>query len=542
MVSFTVRFKDAHSHGWQWARDHNSTNDGHLLYQSESNPGRSLSTYFDGIDPAFDAHKERPETPDTLLWSVVIPAHAASGKDSGVTRHKLGIPKDTIRWFSLVRHWTPWLAPRHGKEKFCPDKDAILSAFLRSDGLHVVVLALSGVDDVLTTLNHDDDGNVVVQGRNDASENLQSRLLVALGKSFELANCAVMYHARKIISQYGTASGEEQAEIKTLVEKDVKAEWLESWYDGFSYCTWNGLGQNLTEDKIYGALDSLRRSDIHITNLIIDDNWQSLDNEGEGQMSRRWLEFEANKKGFPSGLKATTTKIRNEHKSIAHIAVWHALLGYWGGVSPEGKIAKDYGVTKVRSHHEVADGWMHVVDAENAGQMYNDFYRFLSNSGIDSVKTDAQFMIDGLEEADVRRRLIRRYQDVWTIASLRHFSAKAISCMSQAPQILFHSQMPTNRPRLLVRNSDDFFPGKKETKSSVSGLLTAARAEIHDSHPWHIFCNAHNSLLTQHLNVLPDWDMFQTDHPWAGFHAAARCLSEDRSISPTSRRNTTLAS
>jgi hypothetical protein len=79
--------------------------------------------------------------------------------------------------------------------------------------------------------------------------------------------------------------------------------------------------------------------------------------------------------------------------------------------------------------------------------------------------------------------------------------------MSQTPQILFHTQLPKNKPRLLVRNSDDFFP------------------EVPASHPWHIFCNAHNSLLTQHLNVLPDWDMFQTSHPWAGFHAAARCVS-----------------
>lgn len=29
----------------------------------------------------------------------------------------------------------------------------------------------------------------------------------------------------------------------------------------------------------------------------------------------------------------------------------------------------------------------------------------------------------------------------------------------------------------------------------------------------------------EHLNVLPDWDMFQTDHPWSSFHGAARCLS-----------------
>jgi len=29
----------------------------------------------------------------------------------------------------------------------------------------------------------------------------------------------------------------------------------------------------------------------------------------------------------------------------------------------------------------------------------------------------------------------------------------------------------------------------------------------------------------QHLHILPDWDMFQTDHEWAYYHAAARCIS-----------------
>lgn len=29
----------------------------------------------------------------------------------------------------------------------------------------------------------------------------------------------------------------------------------------------------------------------------------------------------------------------------------------------------------------------------------------------------------------------------------------------------------------------------------------------------------------EHLNVLPDWDMFQTDHFYSNFHGAARCLS-----------------
>ncbi|KAL8958994.1 MAG: hypothetical protein Q9193_004056, partial [Seirophora villosa] len=54
--------------------------------------------------------------------------------------------------------------------------------------------------------------------------------------------------------------------------------------------------------------------------------------------------------------------------------------------------------------------------------------------------------------------------------------------MSQIPQILFHTQLTTNKPRLMVRNSDDFFPG------------------VPSSHPFHIFTNAFNALLTSHLN------------------------------------------
>jgi hypothetical protein len=150
---------------------------------------------------------------------------------------------------------------------------------------------------------------------------------------------------------------------------------------------------------------------------------------------------------------------------------------------------------------------MLVVAEEDVNRFYREFYQFLSSAGIDSVKTDAQFFIDELDGAADRRQLTRAYQDAWSMSHLRSFAGKAISCMSQSPQIIFYSQLRTNKPRVLLRNSDDFFP------------------EVPASHPWHIFCNAHNAIFNQFLNVLPDWDMFQTSHEWASFHAAARCVS-----------------
>ncbi|KAK6002831.1 hypothetical protein QM012_001581 [Aureobasidium pullulans] len=504
-VSFTVKFQIGDDSGWKWIKDQSGLDDGQIHYQ-QSHEELGFPEYFHGTSSDINIRKTTADTPNTKLYSITAPIKPAKGKDSGYSKHVLGTPKDFTRWFSLVRLWSPWLAPRQGRNKFNLDKDAILASFLRHDGAHVVCLAISGVEDVLTVLQHDDSGNVIIQGRNDREKEGISHVVVAVADSFEVANAAVMYHARKLVGGYESATGQTEAETKTLMDKNVKAEWLEEWYDGFTYCTWNGLGQKLTVDKINEALESLRKENIIIENLIIDDNWQSL-SEGQTQMDRAWTDFDANKEGFPKGLKHAVSDIRKNHPNINHIAVWHAILGYWGGVAKDGDIAKKYKTTKVQKEPGVAEGEMFVVEASDAQRMYNDFYSFLSDCGITGVKTDAQFFLDMIVDAPDRRSLTTEYQDAWTIAHLRHFGSRAISCMSQAPQMLFHSQLPTNKPRLLVRNSDDFFP------------------EVPASHPWHIFCNAHNSLLTQHLNVLPDWDMFQTSHEWASFHGAARCVS-----------------
>lgn len=61
--------------------------------------------------------------------------------------------------------------------------------------------------------------------------------------------------------------------------------------------------------------------------------------------------------------------------------------------------------------------------------------------------------------------------------------------------------------------------------SNISHIVTDFFPAVPSSHAWHIFTNAHNSLLTCHLNTIPDWDMFQTSHPYSSFHAAGRCVS-----------------
>ncbi|KAG9559331.1 glycoside hydrolase family 36 protein, partial [Aureobasidium melanogenum] len=387
--------------GWKWIKDQSGLDDGQLHYQ-QSHEELGFPEYFHGTSSDLNIRKTTADTPDTKLYSITASIKPAKGKDSGYSKYVLGTPKDFTRWFSLVRLWSPWLAPRQGKDKFHLDKDAILASFLRHDGAHVVCLAISGVEDVLTVLQHDDSGNVIIQGRNDREKDGTSHVVVAMADSFEVANAAVMYHARKIVGGYESATGQMEAETKALMDKNVKAEWLEEWYDGFTYCTWNGLGQKLTVDKIDEALESLKKENIIIENLIIDDNWQSL-SEGQTQMDRAWTDFDANKEGFPQGLKHAVTDIRKNHPNINHIAVWHAILGYWGGVAKDGNIAKEYKTTTIQKEPGVAEGEMLVVDASDAQRMYNDFYSFLSDCGITGVKTDAQFFLDMIVDAPDRR-------------------------------------------------------------------------------------------------------------------------------------------
>lgn len=301
------------------------------------------------------------------------------------------------------------------------------------------------------------------------------------------------------------------------------AGWKPEWYDGLGFCmyssytarsfvtkfeagTWNALGQQLSEKRVIDAVQKLAADKIHITNLIIDDNWQSLDRNGSDQSQYGWSEFEADRKAFPNGLRGMVRQIRNLHPDIQHVLVWHALLGYWGGIAPESHIAQTYNTIKVAQEGESGQS-LTVVGKEDVSRLYDDFYKFLADSGIDGVKADAQVMIDLLKAAPDRRGLMSTYLDAWSTASERYFGAKTISCMSQFPHALFYSQLPRSRREILVRNSDDFFPN------------------VPQSHPWHIWANAHNAIITQYLNAVPDWDMFQTGHDYSELHAAARCIS-----------------
>jgi len=533
-VSFTVRYRINSNEAWTWVKDNFATGDGVLILQPPLDPN-----YLGGspveLNNGWHIRKLTSEAPEARLYSFESSTTIPYSEDDAVEEPKiLGKVHMPHKWFALTRIWSPWLAPRHGDRKLHLPEPAVLISFLRSDGLNVVLLAVNGIDDVLTTFKSDDDGNIVVAARNDTGHDRKFKVLAATAYKFEVANAAVMYEMRKLVRQSSAYQETAQSlpthirhesldsEADTVIVSNMHdkrdpanddspaPQWLASWYDSLAYCTWNSLGQDLNLEKIIAALQHFQDNDIHIANMIIDDNWQSITGtQGvDNQFSRTMTAFEATPHAFPDGLKAGITQIRQKFPHIRDIAVWHALMGYWGCISPtEGHLKDDYKLLPITLKEGTpAAGNKHTIHPDDIHKFYNDFYTFLSNAGITAVKTDVQFYLDELASTAARRALITPYQSAWTQSHLRHLSGKAISCMSQIPQILHHSFLPTNTPRIMLRNSDDFFP------------------DVPTSHPWHVFANAHTALFVQHLNVLPDWDMFQTSHAYSGFHAAARCV------------------
>jgi hypothetical protein len=258
--------------------------DGKLIFQPSLKTiaeNEKLSTYIDGTSSDITVQGVPSEVPNTRLWSLTAPAKGARGEDSGYTTHRFG-RSSWFRWFALVRLWSPWLAPRQGKTSQLAERDAILYSFLRNDGLHVVLLAISGIDDVLTVFQADG-SNLNIHARNDQEQEGTARVVVAVAGTFSEGIAACMYHARRIMSSYNVVSKDDQQAIDQITALEAKSQaqndkvgatWMQSWNDSLTYCTWNGLGQNLTEEKISSALSSLEENGIKISNLIIDDNWQ----------------------------------------------------------------------------------------------------------------------------------------------------------------------------------------------------------------------------------------------------------------------------
>ncbi|KAM1953978.1 hypothetical protein EV2_024157 [Malus domestica] len=317
--------------------------------------------------------------------------------------------------------------------------------------------------------------------------------------------------------------------------------------DKFGWCTWDAFYLTVHPHGVIDGVRKLVEGGCPPGLVLLDDGWQSIAHDSdpitqEGinqtvageQMPCRLLKFQENYKfrdyvsptrGESSkGMGAFIKDLKEEFKSVDYVYVWHALCGYWGGVRPNvpgmpeavvvepilspglQKTMEDLAVDKI-----VATG-IGLVPPEIVDQMYEGLHSHLKSVGIDGVKVDVIHLLEMLcENYGGRVKLAKAYFDALTSSVRKHFNGNGvIASMEHCNDFMFLGTEAIT----LGRVGDDFWCTDPSGDPNGTFWLQGC----------HMVHCAYNSLWMGNF-IHPDWDMFQSTHPCAAFHAASRAIS-----------------
>ncbi|HTS19290.1 MAG TPA: Sip1-related alpha-galactosidase [Verrucomicrobiae bacterium] len=278
----------------------------------------------------------------------------------------------------------------------------------------------------------------------------------------------------------------------------------------FGWCTWDSFYRKVSADGVRRGLESFKAGGVEPRMMILDDGWQDYKKEATGE--ERLISFAANQARFGGDLRPTVRMSKKEFR-IRTFLVWHAIMGYWGGV--DGEAMPGYDVTdRPRSFSPAilqmrpsmnTQYWGHIVGVvppRRIGQFYEDLHERLEAAGVDGVKVDNQSTMEGLAQGlGGRVVLTRAYRAALEKSVAEHFGGRLINCMANAMETYYCSPRST-----LMRTSIDFWPKRPET------------------HGLHLYTNAQVGMWFGEF-MQPDWDMFQSAHAMGSFHAAGRAVS-----------------
>ncbi|RWR94064.1 galactinol--sucrose galactosyltransferase [Cinnamomum micranthum f. kanehirae] len=323
--------------------------------------------------------------------------------------------------------------------------------------------------------------------------------------------------------------------------------------DKFGWCTWDAFYLKVHPDGVWDGVKGLVEGGCPPGLVLIDDGWQSIchdedpisDQEGMNrtaageQMPCRLTKFQENYKfrdyqskkthdgptgGPQEGMGAFVRDLKSEFKSVDYVYVWHALCGYWGGVRPhvpglpesrviKPKLSPGLGTTmEDLAVDKIVNNGVGLVPPEMAHQMYDGLHSHLASVGIDGVKVDVIHLLEMLsEDFGGRVELAKAYYKAITESVQKYFKGNGvIASMEHCNDFMFLGTQAIS----LGRVGDDFWCTDPKGVSNGTFWLQGC----------HMVHCAYNSLWMGNF-IHPDWDMFQSTHPCARFHAASRAIS-----------------
>ncbi|KAK7291612.1 hypothetical protein RIF29_06903 [Crotalaria pallida] len=229
-----------------------------------------------------------------------------------------------------------------------------------------------------------------------------------------------------------------------------------------------------------------------------------------------------NPKGVWEGVKALAEGgCPPELAVLDYVYVWHAYLGYWGGIRPnvEGmpestivELKMSEGVEKMMVDLAVVKMIENSVGLVAPEELYEGLHSHLESVGIDGVKIDVTNILEIMsEEFGSRVELAKAYFKALTASVRKHFKGNGvIVSMQQGNEFMFLGTETIS----LGRVGDDFW--SKDPAGDPMGTYWLQGCHV-------VHC-AYNSLWMGNF-IHPDWDMFETHHVCAEFHAASRAIS-----------------
>ncbi|KAL6325328.1 hypothetical protein AAG906_023173 [Vitis piasezkii] len=321
--------------------------------------------------------------------------------------------------------------------------------------------------------------------------------------------------------------------------------------DKFGWCTWDAFYLKVHPQGVWEGVQGLVDGGCPPGLVLIDDGWQSIrhdddpvtDQEGMNrtaageQMPCRLIKFQENYKfrdymspkssgptALTKGMGAFVRDLKDEFKSVDYVYVWHALCGYWGGLRPKVPCLPESNVIAPKlspglkltmedlAVDKIVNNGVGLVPPEKVDQLYEGLHSHLESVGIDGVKVDVIHLLEMLcEEYGGRVELAKAYYKALTDSIKKHFKGNGvIASMEHCNDFMLLG----TEAIALGRVGDDFWCTDPSGDPNGTFWLQGC----------HMVHCAYNSLWMGNF-IHPDWDMFQSTHPCAEFHAASRAIS-----------------
>lgn len=325
--------------------------------------------------------------------------------------------------------------------------------------------------------------------------------------------------------------------FKLLEEKTVPGI-----VDKFGWCTWDAFYLKVHPQGVWEGVKDLSDGGCPPGFVLIDDGWQSIAHDDDPidtndginrtaageQMPCRLIKFEENckfkdyKKGL--GLGGFVKELKKGFESVEYVYVWHALCGYWGGIRPNVEGLPEAIVEKPKltvglettmedlAVDKIVNNGVGLVPPHLVDQMYEGIHSLLEESGIDGVKVDVIHLLEMVgEKYGGRVDLAKAYYKALSTSVKKHFNGNGvIASMEHCNDFMLLGTEAIS----LGRVGDDFWCTDPYGDPNGTYWLQGC----------HMVHCAYNSLWMGNF-IQPDWDMFQSTHPCAAFHAASRAIS-----------------